>query len=644
MAKDRLPDKLAVILHADVAGSTQLVQQDEQLAHERIQDAFRRFSEVIKKYHGRVQEIRGDALLAEFERASDAVTAALSFQSDHQDHLVKLNDDIQPKIRIGIALGEVVIADNTITGAGVVLAQRVEQLATEGGICITGAINEALPQRLPFDRTRLGEQNLKGFTEPVPVYSIALQAGQQTPEPGEVFRSKINPARPVLISTALLLVIFGIAIFAWYRPWNEIKNNGNISIAVLPFTTIGSEDSTQRLAFGLTSDIVTDLSKFSEMEIIDNNTAAAFKIDNIVDLDRIRDELAIDYILDGTIQHEGDRMRISAKLLDVKDGSNLWSQRWDRPDKDAFEVQSELAEQVAATLGSAESSSALRSAEIHKARSRPPANLQAYDYYLLAVGEMGKFTEEAIRTGIEFASSAIAIDPDYARAYAVRARMHYNTSHFGTEHAKAMQAMQSDALKAVELDAVDPGPRAALAWYYFLSGRNNDAEIQLRAALKVNPANITLMKMAAAVFASSGSADEGAKLADKVLKLDPHATSGTLNTIKDAYYFAGRLEDTVAIISRVPPDSRSRGARLFLTFSLALLGRESDTERARAELLETYQNLSAELLVNQGWAFEGEVMQRFLDGFIAANIPVCATAVDLAKFDQPIRLASCSTN
>ncbi len=157
MEKDRLSGKLAVILHADVAGSTALVQHDEILAHERIQDAFGRFSEAIEKYQGHVQELRGDALLAEFERASDAVTAALAFQSDHAVHNTQLNDVIRPLLRIGIALGEVVIADNTITGAGVVLAQRVEQLAKPGGLCITGAIHEALPQRMPFEQENHGE-------------------------------------------------------------------------------------------------------------------------------------------------------------------------------------------------------------------------------------------------------------------------------------------------------------------------------------------------------------------------------------------------------------------------------------------------------------------------------------------------------
>ncbi len=129
MAKTHQSGKLAVILRADVAGSTELVQRDERLAHDRIQEVFRRFSDTIKRYNGRVHELRGDTLLAEFARASDAVIAALAFQLDQADYLVKFDDDILPKVRIGIAMGEIIIADNTLTGAGVVLAQRVEQLA-----------------------------------------------------------------------------------------------------------------------------------------------------------------------------------------------------------------------------------------------------------------------------------------------------------------------------------------------------------------------------------------------------------------------------------------------------------------------------------------------------------------------------------
>ena len=160
MAKDRLSGKLAVILHADVAGSTALVHQDEQLAHERIQGTFRRFGDTITKYHGRVRELRGDALLAEFERASDAVTAALVFQENHAEYNAQLKDDIRPTVRVGIAMGEVVIADDTITGTGVVLAQRLEQLAEPGGVVFQGAAYETIPGRFPFEFANRGLEEL----------------------------------------------------------------------------------------------------------------------------------------------------------------------------------------------------------------------------------------------------------------------------------------------------------------------------------------------------------------------------------------------------------------------------------------------------------------------------------------------------
>ena len=207
MADKFVSGKLAVILHADVAGSTLLVQQDEQVAHQRIQDSFQRFAKIISSYHGRVRELRGDALLAEFERASDAVCAALSFQQAQENFNQSVADDIRARVRIGIAMGEVVIANDTITGAGVVLAQRLEQLAEAGGLCITPAIREALPKRLPFTLENLGERELKGFDEAVGVFRVALTAGATLPSPEQA------PARasaPVQNQRSPLLVLIRV--------------------------------------------------------------------------------------------------------------------------------------------------------------------------------------------------------------------------------------------------------------------------------------------------------------------------------------------------------------------------------------------------------------------------------------------------
>ena len=158
--------KLAVILHADVVGSTTLVQADETLAHQRIQDAFKRLSQATSAYGGVAHEIRGDALVAEFARASDAVCAALKFQADNREHNAGITDNIRPEIRVGISLGEVVVADGTVTGAGVILAQRLEQLAAPGEVVVQGSVFETVPKRLPFEFKGLGEQPLKASMTP----------------------------------------------------------------------------------------------------------------------------------------------------------------------------------------------------------------------------------------------------------------------------------------------------------------------------------------------------------------------------------------------------------------------------------------------------------------------------------------------
>ena len=168
--------KLAVLLHADIVGSTALVQLDETLAHRRIQDAFQRLSETISSHGGITREIRGDALVAEFSRASDAVAAAADFQIANTLHNQQISGEVRAAVRMGIAMGEVVIADGTVTGAGIVLAQRLEQLAGSGGVCIQDAAYQTVPKRLPFTYTNLGDRALKGFDEPVRVYELVLQS------------------------------------------------------------------------------------------------------------------------------------------------------------------------------------------------------------------------------------------------------------------------------------------------------------------------------------------------------------------------------------------------------------------------------------------------------------------------------------
>ena len=353
MEKEHLSGKLAVILHADIAGSTALVQQDEHLAHERIQESFLRFSDVIEKYRGRVLEVRGDALLGEFDRASDAVTATLAFQADQAYYLSRLKDDLKPVIRVGIAMGEIVIGDNTVTGAGVVLAQRVEQLADPGGVCITEALHEALPRRMPFDLENLGEQVLKGFDDPVRVYRVELSAGQSVPAPQQHNQREASPKRPkLMVATIVMALVVAAGTYYWFKtqlPQEEpvlvermaYPLPDKPSIAVLPFTNLSNDAQQEYFADGMTEDLITDISKVSGLFVIARNSVFTYK-GQAVKVRQVAEELGVRYVMEGSVRRVGNQVRINAQLIDATTGGHIWADRYDGSLEDVFSMQDKI--------------------------------------------------------------------------------------------------------------------------------------------------------------------------------------------------------------------------------------------------------------------------------------------------------------
>jgi TolB-like protein/DNA-binding SARP family transcriptional activator/Tfp pilus assembly protein PilF len=421
----------------------------------------------------------------------------------------------------------------------------------------------------------------------------------------------------------------------------ESSHEHRPSIAVLPFEDFGGEGATKRLAEGIVEDIITDLARFRNLDVIARNSTALYKGRN-VDLRQVGRELNVRYVVEGAIQRQGKRIRVSAQLVDAATGGAIWSERWDRADKDIFAIQAEVSAQVAGALGGMGGSAAINAEEVRKARRRPPVSLTAYDHYLLANEGRALFTAESIARGTEHANKAIARDPGLGRAYVARAWLTYIAVHYGAEFESAMETMQADARHALALDPNDAEARVTLAFYLLGRGRFEESKTQIRTALKANPNNAQVLVFAAAVQAWNGRPEEAAELADRALRLDPWMTAENLNCIKDAYFWARRFEDVVAVVSRIPDDARGRGSRLLLTLSYALLGRRDEMTRARAELLAAHPSLSAELLLNQDWIFARLEEQRLLlDGFRAAGLPACASGADLSKIPNPKRLPDC---
>lgn len=454
-AQKRRLGKLVAILHADIAGSTALVQKDEDVAHERIQDTFRRCGHTIEKYHGCVRELRGDALLAEFERASDAVAAAVAFQAEQGEHNATLNDDILPTVRVGIAMGEVIVADNTITGASVVLAQRLEQLAKPGDICIQGAAYETVPKRHPFEYVSMGEKTLKGFEHPVRVYSVLLKAGQAipVPEPSDLKQT----------------------------PRFELSDKP--SIAVLPFTNMSADPEQEYFSDGITEDIITELSRFRSIFVIARNSSFHYKGQSLR-VQEIGRELGVQYILEGSVRRAGKRVRVTAQLVESAGGKHLWADKYDRDLEDIFAVQDELVRAIVTFVGGY-----IDFAGKSRASRLDDEGLRAYDLFLRARAAQDRNTREDYEQAVDYLERAILLDPGFAQAYQALSLVYFMQwmAHWVSDRDATFMKSMEAARKAVELDPADSGAYSRLGTLQMNLREFNDAGRSFRKAISLNP-------------------------------------------------------------------------------------------------------------------------------------------------------------
>jgi adenylate cyclase len=493
--------QLAVILHADVVGSTVLVQSHETLAHERIRDAFERFSKTIVAYGGTPQELRGDALLATFNRASDAVAASLSFQSENTQHNETLEDDIQPKIRIGISLGEVVIADGTLTGAGVVMAQRIEQLAEPGGVCIQGTASETIPDRLHFEYISLGKQHLKGFDNTVRVYAVKSVPGEEIPDPEPVAESvpqaatkpaSVSKIRRVAVVVFLLVAAGGL--IAWLQLWQSDVERADPnkmayalpdkpSIAVLPFTNMSKDTEQEYFSDGITEDIITDISKISGLFVVARNSTFTYK-GKAVKIRQVAEDLGVRYVLEGSVRRANEKIRITAQLIDALTGNHVWADRYDRDLEDVFSVQSEVAQQVAKALAVT-----LKANENERLFQAYTTNIDAYDVFLQARRTVDNPSKDNILRGEQLFKRVIELDPNFAGGYAglsfnysVQVRFQYSTTP-STHLARAFE----QAEKAIEVDSSYAWGYIALGGAHLAKGDATAAVDAVRHALTLDP-------------------------------------------------------------------------------------------------------------------------------------------------------------
>ena len=396
------------------------------------------------------------------------------------------------------------------------------------------------------------------------------------------------------------------------------------------------------MADGITEDIITDLSRFRDLDVIARNSTFIYK-GKPVDVREIGRELNVGYVLEGSLQRQGDQIRVTAQLIDARTGAHVWSNRWDRATQDIFAVQSEVSERVASRLGGVLSLGAITTAEVQRARRRAPADLTAYEHYLLAAEAKGQRTPATTRTGLSTRKRRLPSTPALARAYGIRGWLRYFTISDGTDWASTMEQVGADFRRAVALYPMDAEAWVALGGYLVEMGRFAEGAAELTRAVELSPMHGHVLAVAAAYLPWAGKPEEAVALADRALRLDPHMTPANLGGVSEAYFFARRFDRAVEIINSIPAASRSRGKLLLLTLSYAFLVRKEEAAAAKAEFVGRYGTVSAEQLANEGFVFaRPEEESLFRDGFGKAGLPICATDEQLAKYSKPKRLPECA--
>lgn len=646
MASTRTERRLAAILAADVVGYSRLVEQDEEGTLAALRDIRHALVDPLLVHHrGRIVKLMGDGLLAEFGSVVDAVACAVAIQAA----TAARQDDTRPErrivFRIGINLGDVVVEGEDLLGDGVNIAARLEQLCTPGGVMISGTAYDHLKGKLNVHFDFAGQKRVKNISQPVRTYTLRVEGIRR----GWQWHTQIVRRWPLTAILAAMLIVMGLGLWWWAQRGEPSIGESTVaetaigkpSIAVLPFDNLGGDDATGRLAAGVTEDIITDLSRYRDLDVMARNAIAAYA-GKPVDIRAVGKALNVRYVLEGSIQRSGEQVRVTAQLIEADRGTHLWSERWDRPATDVFAVQAEVAERVATRL--AASGGAIPEAERAAGRRARPEDLKAYDLYRMGQEAMRHLTKESIGEAIRWLEQAVDQDPKLARAWVALAAAHDLTMRYGahadTARAAAMQAIR----RGLELDPQDAAAHAMFGHILGMAGDLPRAEAEFEAALRLNPSDAGILTNYAGWANTFGNPERGAQAVDRAMRLNPNYSVSAAGFYRMAYLMAGRYEDALRLVEREDPQIRTRGGWVQGAVIYAALGRQEEARAAVLETLKRHPDLTIESFALNSPGYSDAERQRLVEGMQSVGFPPCIKPEELQAMAAPVhRLPECQT-
>jgi adenylate cyclase len=549
--------RLAAILAADVVGYSRLIRADEEGTIAALK-ALRAdlIDPKIAQHHGRIVKLMGDGMLAEFPSVVDAVRAAVETQLAVAEHNSGLPEDKRIVFRVGINLGDVIIDGDDIHGDGVNIAARLEGLSDPGGICISGAVYDQVRDRIDLSLEDLGDREVKNIDRPVRVWRWLPVRGVTAGDPAPPERPLPLPDKP--------------------------------SIVVLPFTNMSGDPEQEYFSDGITEDIITELSRFSSLLVIARHSSFAYK-GRSVDVGTIGRELGVAYVVEGSVRKVGQRIRISAQLVETATGSHLWAERFDRALDDIFAIQDEVVQIIVATLPVR-----LETAGAELAGRKRPESLTAYDCLLRGHLHWHRFTKEDNAKARSFYAKAVDLDPRYARAYALLAAT-YNVDAFSGWAAKD-STEETIALvhRALALDSEETWARMTLGWTLLRGGQYDEADMQFERAITINPNDAEMLAWSAMALTYLGRPEDALENITRAIRLNPLHSDFYHVILGIVSYLTRQYHETIRALQEVTHLDRLH--RAYLAAAFAQLGLLPE---ARSEVA-IYRELSRKEIEVQG--------------------------------------------
>lgn len=557
--------KLAAILAADVVGYSRLAGADEDRTLARLR-ALRSdlIDPIIAVHNGRVIKRTGDGALVEFRSVVDAVRCAIEVQNGMVERNAGVPQDRRIEFRIGIHLGDVVEeSDGDLMGDGVNIASRLEGVAAPGAICLSEDAYRQVKARLDLSVSDLGNTQLKNIAEPIRVYSLRVGTAEgKATANSESATSRLATVPPP-----------------------------KLSIAVLPFANMSGDVEQEYFADGISEDIITALSKLPQLFVIARNSSFTFKGKN-VHVQEVGRNLGVRYVLEGSVRRSGNRVRITAQLIDAASGGHLWAERFDRDLTDIFAVQDDVTQQIVDAL-------AINLTEGDRQRLAPErtGNIEAYDYFLRGRELWHRLTKETNIAARDLLQRAIELDPNFASAHAFLALTHLLDYLNGWSPSPPNSREQAEELarRAVALDDRDPRAHWALSIVELYSRRHDVAISEAQRAIILNP-NFAEghVSLGEALFYSA-RADEALKYFDRAKVLNPYFPDVLLHFQALASFQLGRYEQAVGLLKeRLTRNPATDVSRALLASSYGHLGRFDEARASWQDVLRINPDYSLE--------------------------------------------------